>query len=50
MMKKGDRGCKHVDLGGECDCVGDVTIGCEHPKVVINVVRIDEMGGISEST
>ena len=49
MMKKGDRGRKHVDLRGEYDCVSDVTIGCEHSQVMINVVRISEMGRISKN-
>ena len=48
MMKKGDRGRKHVDLRGEYDCVSDVTIGCEHSQIMINVVRISEMGRISD--
>ena len=50
MMKEGDRGRKHVDLRGEYDCVSDVTIGCEHSQVMINVVRISEMGRISKNT
>ena len=49
VMKKGDRRRKHVDLGGKYDCVSDVTIGCEHSQVMINVVRISEMGRISKN-